>query len=127
MKNSIIVMLENVDRNQPYQSNWFGKSIQGNTVITDFSLKVLSTTSTLGMLIQNARTLDNDWINSYGTDNQPGGSWLIHGGTTYQTSDGCFIPNNDEYTKMQTILSSWNVRKNHEIKGNLNDPYSKSS
>jgi hypothetical protein len=109
------------DMDQPYHSYSLEKDIQGNTIVSDFSLRVLSTTNDKAMVIHNAMTLDGDWVNKAGYDNDPGGRWLIHGGTTFQTSDGCFIPSNEMLKMLNETMSKWGVRSGHEIKGSLTD------
>jgi hypothetical protein len=110
-----------VDRNQPYDSGLLNRVVQGNTVISDFSFKVMSTSSDYAMIIRNARTLDGDWINRNGSDGEPGGRWWVHGGTGNQTSDGCFIPSNAMLEALNAKMREWGVRPGHEIAGRMQD------
>jgi len=121
---------------QPYNSKWLDKTIQGNTVISDFTLKMLTPENGVWkpMAITNTWTLDGNWINSNGNDSRSDYRWLLHGGTTNQTSDGCFIPSNESLLELNKKMTSWGVHQawqetindqtytyNQLIKGSTND------
>jgi len=112
-----------VDRRQPVKNYpQFKDKLEGNTVVSDFSLKLVadpSKNTNWAMNILNAKTLDGDWINKNSTDGQTGGVWGAHAGTIFLTSDGCFIITNEEYKKLLSILNSWGVKNGDVIKGNL--------
>ena len=109
-----------VNRDQPYFDPTMGRIVQGNTVMSDFSLRIdsLSTASDYAMTIHNAWSMDGDWINNEGKDNDPGGAWRVHL-SEYLTSDGCFILPSSDLKKLQNILSSWGLGRNYEITGTI--------
>jgi hypothetical protein len=110
---------------QPWDSKWLNKVIEGNTVTSDFSIKVISEDDgwKIGVL-QNAWALDGDWIKSSGYDAQPeGGRWLLHGNTINQTSDGCIIPSNSELLALSNKWTQWGLRPGQEIYSHISDPY----
>ena len=111
---------QDVNRDQPYFDSTTGRTVQGNTVMSDFLLRIdsLSTASDYAMTIHNAWSMDGDWINNEGKDNDPGGRWRVHL-SEYLTSDGCFILPSAELKKLQKVLSSWGMETKHEITGTI--------
>ena len=111
---------QDVNRDQPYFDSTTGRTVQGNTVMSDFLLRIdsLSTASDYAMTIHNAWSMDGDWINNEGKDNDPGGRWRVHL-SEYLTSDGCFILPSAELKKLQNVLSSWGMETKHEITGTI--------
>ncbi|MDR0557338.1 MAG: hypothetical protein LBG43_05650 [Treponema sp.] len=95
-----------------------GSTLQGNTVMSGFSLRMLNMNSAYPVLIHNAKTLDGDVINKYGVDGDPGGAWFIHS-STYQVSDGCFIVTDDMQNLFLKTMASWGVSQGDEIRGTL--------
>jgi hypothetical protein len=111
-----------IDRHQPYYSKLLGREIEGNTVISNFSLLYNKGDPVNYFTIHNAWTLDGSWINKNGVDDQPGGGrWLVHGNATYQTSDGCFIVPNSETKNYYEQLKRLNIPKYGQIAGTLLD------
>jgi hypothetical protein len=116
-----------VNRDQPTDYKAGSESLQGNTVISDFSLRIDSLfAESYIMTIQNARTLDGYFIGSDGQTRDkngnviPGGAWRVHD-SPYQVSDGCFITNTSELQKLKNTLIDWGVKPDDEIKGILHD------
>ena len=71
------------------------------------------------MVIHNAWTLDVDFVNKKGLDDEPGGRWLVHD-SPFQTSNVCFIYQKDYLKELQKKLTEWGMHKNHQITGAFN-------
>ena len=108
-----------INRDQPYYLHGFGWT-QGNTVMSDYSLRILSLDNCVEniMEIHNAWTMDGDWINKAALDNDPGGRWLVHSSTNL-TSDGCFIYQEHTLDDLQSKLKEWGLHSGHHISGSL--------
>ena len=108
-----------INRDQPYYLHGFGWT-QGNTVMSDYSLRILSLDNSVEniMEIHNAWTMDGDWINKAALDNDPGGRWLVHSSTNL-TSDGCFIYQEHTLDDLQSKLREWGLHSGHHISGSL--------
>lgn len=113
------------NRDQPYQRN--EKWVQGNTIDSDFSLRIDSLTSgdQYAMTIHNAHTVNGTWVvsdgYSYNSDGSQtaGGRWRVHS-SDWLTSDGCFIYQQEYLEELQKKLREWGLHNNHQIKGSFN-------
>lgn len=113
------------NRDQPYQRN--EKWVQGNTIDSDFSLRIDSLTSgdQYAMTIHNAHTVNGTWVASdgysYNSDGSQtaGGRWRVHS-SDWLTSDGCFIYQQEYLEELQKKLREWGLHNNHQIKGSFN-------
>ncbi|MDY4523418.1 MAG: hypothetical protein SPE03_00145 [Treponema sp.] len=116
----------NINRSQPYYI--FGQGWgQGNTVNSNFSLRIDSLTSgdQYAMTIHNAHTVNGTWVASdgysYNSDGSQtaGGRWRVHS-SDWLTSDGCFIYQQEYLEELQKKLREWGLHNNHQIKGSFN-------
>jgi hypothetical protein len=105
-----------VDRNQPFNSPELGKTVQGNTIVSDYSLQVVNLeNATYSMIKHNAWTVNGNWINKNSEildengNVTPGGKWWVHGGTSNLTSDGCDIYRDEYHKEIQKKLKEWGV------------------
>jgi len=111
-----------INRHQPYYSQALGHEIEGNTVVSDFSLQYNKGDTVNYTTIHNAWTIDGSWINRDGLDDDPaGGRWLNHGGARFQTSDGCFIVPYEKTQYYYERLKQLNIPQHGQIAGKLID------
>lgn len=115
------------DRDQQYYHSVYG-NVQGNTVVSDFSLTVqmgrFGENDLSVCLITNATTMDGDWIDAQGVDGDPGGSWLIHT-SNYLASDGCFIMLKGEAERLINFFEEIGLKNGDLIAGTIHQPIEK--
>ena len=115
------------DRDQQYYHSVYG-NVQGNTVVSDFSLTVqmgrFGENDLSICLITNATTMDGDRINAQGVDRDPGGSWLIHT-SNYLASDGCFIMLKGEAERLINFFEEIGLKNGDLIAGTIHQPIEK--
>jgi hypothetical protein len=102
-----------------------GKELEGNTVVSDFSLRVANGKTELDnekvMVIHNALALNGRFIDKTGNNTETGGgAWLVHD-SQFQVSDGCFILPTNEILRLREALKKWGLENGDEITGKLVD------
>jgi hypothetical protein len=97
------------------------QELQGNTVVSDFSLRVLDNSTSNAMVIHNAYALNGRFIDKTGNNALTGGGpWLIHD-SQFQVSDGCFIVPEGKAIVLQQALKAWGLEAGDEVAGRLFD------
>jgi hypothetical protein len=112
-------------RHQPTGITVGKQELEGNTVVSDFSLRVTDGKTSHGdnkvMIIHNAYALNDRFIDKNGlNETTGGGAWLIHD-SKFQVSDGCFITRKDAVLRLQEVLQKWGLKVGDEVSGKLVD------
>jgi hypothetical protein len=112
-------------RHQPTGITVSEQELEGNTVISDFSLRVTDGKMSSGadkvMIIHNAYALNGRFIDKNGENETTGGGpWLIHD-STYQVSDGCFILPGGTAGLLKDAMKTWGLKAGDEVTGKLSD------
>jgi hypothetical protein len=100
------------------------QELEGNTVVSDFSLRVIDGKFPDGgekvMVIHNAYALDGSFIDKNGLNGKDEDRWLVHD-SAFQVSDGCFILPKGNAKLLKKAIEDWSLKAGDEISGKLVD------